>query len=131
MPSESARLRKAWNQPDAASQGTSHDWSSLTISVFTGRPYRRPSGKKGKLRHGPKAFALLDVALMTLFTSFCKNFNVVFVVNLLSITEAVSKSPAYSHITFTCHRLNENTSGPDLLPRALCEAEEPHSAWRG
>ncbi len=82
------------------------DWCSLTISVLTGRTGGLQE-KIGKLRHGPKAFALLEEALMTLFASFCKTFNVVFVVNLLSVTEAVSKSPAYSHITMMCHRLNE------------------------
>jgi hypothetical protein len=59
---------------------------------------------------------------MTLFESFSVTFNVVFeanllsiTANLLSITEVVSKNPVFALITLTCHRLNENTSGPDLL----------------
>ncbi len=48
-----------------------HDWSTLTISVFTERNgglYENIS----KLRRGPNAFELLKLALSTLFASFCK-----------------------------------------------------------
>jgi hypothetical protein len=91
------------------SDAADHDWSSLTISVLTGRNGGLQENIT-KLRHGPKAFALLKVALMTLFASFCKNFNFIIVVSLLCVTELVSKNPAYSHITLTCDRLNEYSS---------------------
>ena len=72
--------------------------------------------KISNLRHGPKAFALLQVALMTLFASFCKTFRIAIVLNLLSVTEVVSNQ-RFSNINLACVRLNENTSGPDLLAR--------------
>jgi hypothetical protein len=52
---------------------------------------------------------------MTVFASFCVTFNIDIMVNLLCVTEVVSENPADSHITWTCVRLNENTSGLDLL----------------
>ncbi len=107
--------------PNQAAQSVELDegdnvWSSLTISVFTGRNGGLQE-KITKLHHGPKAFAPFKVALRTLFASFCKTFSTVIVLHLLSVTEVVSKNRAYSHTNLTCVRLNENTSGPDLLAR--------------
>jgi hypothetical protein len=71
----------------------------------------------GKLRHGPKAFEILEMALMTLVASFCVTFNVVFEANLLSVTPVTSENLAYALITLSRHRLNETTSVQDLLAR--------------
>ena len=78
----------------------------------------------GKLRDGPKAFEILEVALMTLLATFCATFNVGFAASLLSVTEVASKNPVYALITLACDRLNENTSGPDLLTARFVKAED-------
>ncbi len=96
------------------SEAGEHAWSSLTISVFTGRNCGL-NENISKLRHGPKGFELLKLALSTLFASFCKTFRIAIVLNLLSVTEVVSNQ-RFSNINLACVRLNENTSGPDLLP---------------
>ncbi len=94
-----------------------HDWSSLAISVFKGRNGGL-NENISKLRHGhgPNAFELLKLALSTLFASFCKTFRIAIVLNLLSVTEVVSYQ-RLSNINLACVRLNENTSGPELLAR--------------
>ncbi len=112
MPSQAAQ--------SVESDAGCHHWSRVTISVFTGRP----GGLRetlGKVRHGPKAFEILDMAMRTLFASFCVTFNVVFEANLLSVTQVDSENPAYALIALSCHRLNENTSGPPRETRkVLC-----------
>ena len=92
-----------------------HDWSSVTFSVFTGRNGGL-NENISKMRHGPNAFELLKLALSTLFASFCKTFRIAIVLNRLSVTEVVSNQ-RFSNINLACVRLNENTSGPDLLAR--------------
>ncbi len=42
-----------------------------------------------KHQHGPKAFAVLTVALKALLGSFSKTLNLVVVLNLLCVTELV------------------------------------------
>jgi hypothetical protein len=71
-----------------------------------------------KLRHGPNAFELLKLALSTLFASFCQTFGIAIVMNLLTVTE-VGSNQRFSNINLACVRLNENTSGPDLLARFM------------
>jgi hypothetical protein len=67
---------------------------------------------------------ILDVALMTLVAIFCVTFNVGFAASLLSVTEVASKKPVYALITLAFHRLNENTSGPDLLTARFVKSED-------
>ncbi len=92
------RLRKAWNPRQAI----------MSVSWAQRRPSRKQKTKRR--RHGPKAFSLLEVALMTLFSSCGKTFNIVMVMHVFSVSEVVSETRAYPHITLTRVRLNENTS---------------------
>ncbi len=71
-----------------------------------------------------EAVEILEVALMTLFAIFCVTFNVGFAASLLSVTEVASKNPVYALITLASHRLNENTSGPDLRIARFVESED-------
>jgi hypothetical protein len=103
-----------------------HGWSSLTISLCTGRN-RGLHDNISKLRHGANAFELIKLALMKLFASFCTTFNIAIVLNLLSVTE-VESNQRYSNINLTCIR-HENISGPDLLAsfvRWFVQSENNH-----
>ncbi len=61
---------------------------------------------------------------MTLFATFFVTFNVGFAASLHSVTEVASKNPVYILITLAFHRLNENTSNPDLLTARFVESED-------
>ncbi len=117
-------MPKAYNEMQEAS----HDWSSLTISVFTGRD-EGLLDTVSRLRHGPKAFALLQIALMRLFASFFETFELDSVVNRLCVTEVVSENPAYSHISLLCDRLTE-AEDEELLARFVKLSQLLHRGYQ-